>query len=116
LRQCERDYDQWDGGLARSHRIPIEWADDRALKATGLKRDDYGRRDGTRFERRKRFGVYFILKSLEQGPTFHSRFPTYPTDDPNYRILRRTHTRSTHYYFYIRNEGLGPFVVAVRPF
>jgi len=116
LRQRTQEYQQWVEAFARNHRIPIEWADDTALKATGLKRDDYGRRDGTRFERRKRFGVYFILKSLEQGPTFHSRFPTYPTDDPNYRILRRTHTRYTHYYFYIRDEVLGPFVLGVGSF
>src|SRR5262245_11045242 len=116
LRQRTQEYQQWVEAFARNHRIPIEWADDTARKDTGLKRDDYGRRDGTRFERRKRFGVYFILKSLEQGPTFLSRTPKFPTDDPNYRILRRTRTRYTHYYFYIRDEVLGPFVLCVGSF
>jgi hypothetical protein len=116
LRQRTQEYQRWVDAFARNHRIPIEWADDKALRAKGLKREDYVRPYGTRFERRKRFGVYFILKGLEQGPTFHSRLPKYPTDDPNYRILRRTRTRYTHYYFYIRDEVLGPFVLCVGSF
>jgi hypothetical protein len=115
LRQRTQAYQRWVDGFARNHRIPIEWANDKALKAKGLKREDYVRPYCTRFERRKRFGVYFILKSLEQGPTFSSRVPKYPTDDPNYRILRRTRTRYTHHYFYIRDELLGPFIPARTP-
>jgi hypothetical protein len=41
------------------------------------------------------------------------RLPKYPTDDPNYRILTRQRSRYTHYYFYIRDEVLGPFVLCV---
>jgi hypothetical protein len=116
LRKRTQEYQQWVEAFARNHRIPIEWADDKALKTKGLKREDYVRPYCSRFERRKRFGVYFILKSLEQGPTFHSRLPKYPTNDPDYRILRRTRTRYTHYYFYIRDEVLGPFVLCVGSF
>jgi len=32
-------------------------------------------------ERRKQFGVYFIFKSMEQGPTFRSLPPKFPTGD-----------------------------------
>jgi hypothetical protein len=67
-------------------------------------------------ERQNRFGVYFIFKSMEQGPTFLSRAPKYPTADPDYRILRRTRTRYTHYYFYIRDEVRGPLAVCVGSF
>jgi hypothetical protein len=67
-------------------------------------------------ERRKRFGPYFILKSLEQGPKFGVRVPKYPTDDPHYRIVTRQRSRYTHYYFYIRDEVLGPFVLCVGSF
>jgi hypothetical protein len=114
LRQRTQEYQRWVDAFARNHRIPIEWADDKALKAKGLKREDHVRPYCARLERRKRFGVYFILKSLEQGPTFHSRLPKFPTDDPDYRILRRT--RYTHYYFYVRDEVLGPFIVCVGSF
>jgi hypothetical protein len=39
--------------------------------------------------------------------------PKYPTKDPNYRILARQRSRFTHYYFYIRDETLGPMVMRV---
>ena len=67
-------------------------------------------------ERQRRFGVYFIFRSLEQGPKFGIRLPKYPTDDPHYRIVSRQRTRYTHYYFYIRDEVLGPFVLCVGSF
>ena len=69
-----------------------------------------------RMERRKRFGVYFIFKSLEQGPKFGIRVPKYPTDDPHYRIVSRQGSRYTHFYFYIRDEVLGPLVMCVGSF
>jgi hypothetical protein len=67
-------------------------------------------------ERRQRFGPYFIFKSMERGPTFRSLSPKYPTDDPDYRILRRNWSRYTHYYFYVRDEVLGPLVICVGSF
>jgi hypothetical protein len=33
------------------------------------------------------YGVYFIFKSMEQGPTFRVTVPKYPTKDPNHRIF-----------------------------
>jgi hypothetical protein len=54
--------------------------------------------------------------SLEQGPKFGVRVPKYPTDDPHYRIVSRQRSRYTHYYFYIRDEVLGPFVLCVGSF
>ena len=60
--------------------------------------------------------MYFIFKSLEQGPTFGSVPPRFPTEDPDYRILRRPWSRYTHYYFYIRDEVLGPLAMGVGSF
>ncbi|HME22181.1 MAG TPA: hypothetical protein VKI44_12725, partial [Acetobacteraceae bacterium] len=48
-----------------------------------------------------------------QGPTFRVTVPKFPTKDPNYRILARQRSRFTHYYFYIRDETLGPMVMRV---
>ena len=42
--------------------------------------------------------------------------PKFPTDDPDYRILHRNRSRYTHYYFYIRDEVLGPMVMCVGSF
>src|SRR5436189_5578976 len=44
---------------------------------------------------------------MEQGRTFRSSVPKFPTQDPNHRILARQKGRFTHYYFYIRDEVLG---------
>src|SRR5215510_12400007 len=39
-----------------------------------------------------------------------------PDQDPNHRILARQRSRFTHYYFYIRDEALGPIVMQVASF
>jgi len=53
---------------------------------------------------------------MEQGRTFRITVPKYPTQDPNYRILAHQRSRFTHYYFYIRDEVLGPIIVRVASF
>ncbi len=110
LTKRTRAYQPWVEAFARNQRLPIQWPE------KGIKNEDYVRPYGLSMERRKRFGVYFIFKSLEQGPTFRSRLPQYPTDDPDYRILKRNRSRYTHYYFYIRDEVLGPMVLCVGCF
>ena len=40
----------------------------------------------------------------------------YPSKDPHYRILAHQRSRFTHYYFYIRDEVLGPMVLLVASF
>ena len=62
------------------------------------------------------YGVYFIFKSMEQGPSFRVSVPKYAAKDPNYRILARQRSRFTHYYFYLRDETLGPMVMRVASF
>ena len=39
--------------------------------------------------------------------------PKYPTDDPDYRIIRRVPSRYLHYYFYIRDPVIGPLAMCV---
>src|SRR6201988_179203 len=69
-----------------------------------------------RMTKRNAYGVYFIFKSMEQGPSFRVSVPKYPTKDPNPRILARQRSRFTHDYFYIRDEVLGPMVMRVATF
>jgi hypothetical protein len=69
-----------------------------------------------RLENQSAYGVYFIFKSMEQGATFRISVPKYPTQDPNHRILAPQRSRFTHYYFYIRDEVLGPIVMRVASF
>ena len=81
-------YQNWVEALARNRRIPIEWAE------KGIRKEDFVRRWQRRMVRNNAYGVYFIFKSLEVGPTFRITIPKYPTKDPNYRIVAHQRSRS----------------------
>jgi hypothetical protein len=53
---------------------------------------------------------------MEQGTTFCVTVPKYPTKNANYRILAHERSRFTYYYFYIRDEVLGPLVMRAASF
>jgi len=110
LRQRTDDYARWVEAFARNHRVPVEWA------VKGVRKEEYILPWLRRMERAQRYGVYFIFKSMEQGLTFRSRVPKFPTADPDYRILCRHRSRFTHYYFYLRDHVLGPLVVRVASY
>jgi hypothetical protein len=110
LRQRTDDYVRWVGSFARNHKVPIEWAQ------KGVRKEDYVLPHLRKMERSKRFGVYFIFKSMEIGPSFRITNPKYPTKDPNYRIIAPQKCRYTHIYFYIRDEVVGPMVMCVGTF
>src|SRR5213593_162391 len=67
-------------------------------------------------KQQNRFGVYFILKSMEIGPSFRITAPKFPTKDPNYRVVGSQRSRYSHYYFYIWDEVLGPMSMCVGSF
>jgi len=104
------DYQSWVEAFARNHKIPIEWA------GKGVRKEDYVLPALRRMEKRKAYGVYFIFKSMELGRTFRISVTKYPTQDPNHRILAHQKSRFTHYYFYIRDEVLGPIIIRVASF
>jgi len=110
LSQRTADYQNWVEAYARNHHIPIEWAE------KGVRKEDHVLPWLRRITNKNAYGVYFIFKSMEQGSTFRISMPKYPTKDPHYRILARQRSRFTHYYFYIRDETLGPMVMRVASF
>jgi len=110
LRQRTAAYQQWVEAFARNHQIPIEWAE------KGVRKEDYVRPRLRQMERQQRFGVYFILKSMEVGANFRVAVPKYPTADPDYRIVAKQRSRYTHYYFYLRDPVLGPLALCVGSF
>ena len=77
LRERTTEYNQWVEAFARNHKIPIEWAE------KGVRKEDYVRPRLRQMERHQRFGVYFILKSMEVGTNFRVAMPKYPTADPS---------------------------------
>jgi len=110
LSQRTNDYRNWVEAFARNHRIPIEWAE------KGVRKEDHVLPGQRRLVKKNAYGVYFIFRSMEQGRTFRISVPKFPTQDPNYRILAHQRSRFTHYYFYIRDEVLGPILVRVASF
>src|SRR5215471_11705196 len=110
LSERTNHYQGWVEAFARNHRIPIEWAE------KGIRKEDYVLRWQRRMVRKNDYGVYFIFKSMEVGSTFRIAVPKYPTRDPNYRIIAKTRSRFTHYYFYIHDQVLGPIVMRVGSF
>ena len=110
LSQRTASYQSWVEAFARNHRTPIRWAE------KGVRKEDYVLPWLRRMVKKNAYGVYFIFKSMEVGPTFRITVPKYPTKDPNYRILANQWSRFTHYYFYIHDEVLGPIVMRVASF
>ena len=109
LSQRTADYQNWVEAFARNHHTPIAWAE------KGVRKEDQVLPWQRRMTKNNAYGVYYIFKSMEQGPTFRISMPKYPTKDPHYRILAHQRSRFTHYYFYIRDEVLGPMVSVWRP-
>lgn len=104
------EYRGWVEAYARNHKIPI-------LKGEkGASKEDLVRPHLERMERRGQHGVYCIFTSMEMGSTFTSKMPKFPTDDPDYRIIRRVPSRFLHYYFYIRDPVIGPLAMCVATY
>jgi hypothetical protein len=110
LSRRTNEYQHWVEAFACNHETPIEWAE------KGVRKEDYVQRWLRAMVRADRYGVYFIFRSMEQGPTFRCTVPKYPTKDPDHRILAAQRSRFTHYYFYIRDEVLGPMAMRVASF
>src|SRR6202047_1179778 len=85
LSQRTADYQNWVEAFARNHRLPIEWAE------KGVRKEDHVLPWQRRMARDDAYGVYFIFKSMEQGPSFRVSAPKNATKDPNYLYLPRQH-------------------------
>jgi hypothetical protein len=110
LRQRSQQYQNWVDHFARNHKVPLIWAEKHVRKEDLV---------ASRRERRlaeAKFGVYYIIKSREQGWTFRILTPKFATSDPNYQIVRKQRSLYTHYYFYIVDRVAGPMVLRVGSF
>jgi len=110
LSQRTEVYRDWVEAYAGNHKLPMEWAE------KGVRKEDYVLPHLRRMVKNNAYGVYFIFKSMEQGATFRISVPKFPTQDPNHRIVAHQRSRYTHYYFYVRDEVLGPMVIRVAAF
>lgn len=110
LRQRTDQYLSWVNAYTKNHDIPITWAEKDVRKKDNLSQLR------TRMQRQGRTGVYYVLKSMEQGPSFRIVKPKFPVDDPNWRFVAAQRSRYTHLYFYIVDDVLGPFSMRIGAF
>jgi hypothetical protein len=106
LRERTNRYQGWVESYAKNNHIPIDWADNQRKESRLKPFRERAMAEG-------QFGVYYILKSREQGPAFTCHDPKYPAKDPNYVIVRKTKRTYTYYYFYIYDEELGPIYLRI---
>src|SRR5260370_27244714 len=64
LAQRTLDYQNWVEAFAAHHKIPIEWAQ------KGVREEEQVLPWLRRIRKKGTYVVYFIFKSMEQGPTF----------------------------------------------
>jgi len=107
LRQRTDQYPSWVNAYTQNHNVPIEWA-----QKDVRKKDDLAPLR-TRMQRDGRTGVYYVLKSMEQGPSYRIVKPKFPVEDPAWRIVAPQRSRYTHLYFYLIDEVLGPFAMRI---
>jgi hypothetical protein len=96
---------------ARNRALPLEWAE------KGVNKEEYVRPYLRKMERANRYGVYFIFQAQEQGWTYRpGHLPVRQPDGSDYPILHKHRSRYKFYYFYLRDEVLGPMVMRMGTF
>src|SRR5258705_3591922 len=63
IAQRTNDYQKWVEAFAGNHQIPIQWGE------KGVRKEDYVLPWLRQMRKKGTYGVYFIFKSMEQGPT-----------------------------------------------
>jgi len=111
LSERTRRYVGWVEAYARHRRIPLQWAE------KGVNKEAYVRPYLRKMERADQYGVYFIFQASEQGWTYRpGRLPVRRPDGSDYPILHKHRSRYRFYYFYLRDEVLGPMIVRLGTF
>lgn len=110
LKKCTDQYKNWVEAFLLNHEVPVKWAE------KGVRKEEETRPFLDSMEKSGRFGVYFAYRSMEQGPTYRCIKPKYECNDPDHVILKKHRSRYTYYYFYIRDEALGAFVLRIGTF
>ena len=81
----------------------------------GVRKDEFVLRFRQNFEKKEKFGVYYIMKSKENESTFRVVRPNRKDcDEENY--LKKTRKPFTHYYFYIHDNILGNMCIRIASY
>jgi hypothetical protein len=95
--------------FALKNHLSCEWVE------KGVRKEDFVDKQRTHFERKSKFGVYYILKSKENEGSFRVVRPNRrDCDESNY--LAKTRKPYCHYYFYLHDEILGNMCIRVASY
>ena len=111
MQQRTKCYRQWVESYAKNRKIPIVWPEKE--KGKPKRKEDQVLPFQQKAQRKSHFGVYYIIKSMEQGITYRISKPKFPTKDENHMILKKTFQRYTFYYFYLIDPVLGPMSLKI---
>ena len=89
LRQRTGEYMSWLNAYTENQGIPMSWAEKGARKKDDLQPERQ------LMQREGKTGVYCVLKSMEQGPSFRIMKPKFPVEDPTWRIVAQQRSRYT---------------------
>src|SRR6202043_2173667 len=112
------DYQAWVEAFARNHRLPIELGREGRAQGRPCPALAAPHGQGRRLRRLLHLQEHGAGAELSrQRPQIRHQEPALAkAGDPNYRILARQRSRFTHYYFYLRDETLGPMMMRVASF
>jgi len=106
LLSVTKKYNDEIGDYVNKHHLPCEWVE------KGVRKEDYVEKYRTCFEKRNKFGVYYILRSKENESTFRVVRPNQKDCDEE-NFFAKARKPFGHYYFYIHDPILGNMCIRV---
>jgi hypothetical protein len=109
LLSVTRNYNQRIQQFASEQQLSLEYVE------KGVRKEDFVSKYRQRFEKKEKFGVYYILKSTENESTLRVARPHQNDCDPE-NFLAKTRKPFTQYYFYIHDKILGNLCIRIASY
>jgi hypothetical protein len=80
-----------------------------------VRKDDLVKKYRKRFEKRDKYGIYYIFKTKENESTYRTVYPNKQENDKD-NFFAKTRKPFTQYYFYIHDKILGNFSLRIASY
>jgi hypothetical protein len=109
IKSVTRNYNKVIEQFAFDNHLSLDYVE------KGIRKEDFVSKYRDRFEKKEKFGVYYILKSKENESTFRAVRPNQKDCDPE-NFLTKTRKPFSHYYFYIHDQVLGNLCIRIASY
>jgi len=109
LLSITKKYNQYIELYAAKHHLICEWVENSVRKEKLVKKYRGA------FEKRNKFGIYYILRSKENESTFRVSRPNKKDNDPE-NFLAKARKPFGQYYFYIHDKVLGSMCIRIASY